>query len=107
MPQIDETLTIEPDRFVRMVEKLHDHGIALQGCFVFGLDADDRDVFMKTAEFAVSAPVPPELEHPAAAASAITAAAGTSRRLARAAPSLVLTLLRSAWPLTAPSGHRR
>jgi radical SAM superfamily enzyme YgiQ (UPF0313 family) len=44
-----------PDRFVRVVEKLHDHGIALQGCFVFGLDGDDPDVFMKTAEFAVAA----------------------------------------------------
>jgi radical SAM superfamily enzyme YgiQ (UPF0313 family) len=44
-----------PDRFVRVVEKLHDHGIALQGCFVFGLDGDNTDVFLKTAEFAVAA----------------------------------------------------
>ncbi len=46
-----------PDRFVRLVEKLHDHGIALQGCFVFGLDGDDSNVFMKTAEFAVAAKI--------------------------------------------------
>src|ERR1700728_1787544 len=46
-----------PERFVRVVEKLHDHGIALQGCFVFGLDGDDSDVFMKTAEFAVAAKI--------------------------------------------------
>jgi radical SAM superfamily enzyme YgiQ (UPF0313 family) len=46
-----------PDRFVRLVEKLHDHGIALQGCFVFGLDGDDTNVFMKTAEFAVAAKI--------------------------------------------------
>jgi radical SAM superfamily enzyme YgiQ (UPF0313 family) len=46
-----------PDRFVRVVEKLHEHGIALQGCFVFGLDADNRDVFLRTAEFAVAAKI--------------------------------------------------
>lgn len=46
-----------PDRFVRVVERLHDHGIALQGCFVFGLDGDDPDVFLKTAAFAVNAKI--------------------------------------------------
>ena len=44
-----------PDRFIRVVESLHDHAIALQGCFVFGLDADNADVFLRTAEFAVAA----------------------------------------------------
>ena len=44
-----------PDKFVRVVERLHEHGIALQGCFVFGLDHDEPDVFLKTAEFAVQA----------------------------------------------------
>jgi radical SAM superfamily enzyme YgiQ (UPF0313 family) len=34
---------------------LHQRGIALQGCFVFGLDGDEPDVFLKTAEFAVAA----------------------------------------------------
>jgi hypothetical protein len=38
-----------------VVQRLHDHGIALQGCFVFGLDEDEPDVFFKTAEFAVQA----------------------------------------------------
>jgi hypothetical protein len=32
------------------VEKLHAHRIALQGCFVFGLDGDEPDVFLKTAQ---------------------------------------------------------
>src|SRR5688572_4572585 len=36
-----------PDKFVRLVEKLHQHRIALQGCFVFGLDHDKPDVFLK------------------------------------------------------------
>ena len=30
---------------------------ALQGCFVFGLDGDDPDVFLKTAKFAVEAKI--------------------------------------------------
>ena len=46
-----------PDRFVRVVERLHGRGIALQGCFVFGLDGDDPGIFMKTAEFAVAAKI--------------------------------------------------
>lgn len=46
-----------PDRFARVVQRLHDYGIALQGCFVFGLDEDEPDVFLKTAEFAVQAKV--------------------------------------------------
>jgi radical SAM superfamily enzyme YgiQ (UPF0313 family) len=46
-----------PDKFARVVQRLHDHGIALQGCFVFGLDHDEPDVFLKTAEFAVQAKI--------------------------------------------------
>lgn len=44
-----------PARFTRVVERLHAHGIALQGCFVFGLDDDRPEVFRETAEFAVQA----------------------------------------------------
>jgi radical SAM superfamily enzyme YgiQ (UPF0313 family) len=44
-----------PENYARVVERLHAHGIALQGCFVFGLDGDEPDVFQKTAEFAVAA----------------------------------------------------
>jgi len=46
-----------PDRYAAVVERLHEHGIALQGCFVFGLDDDRPDVFLKTAEFAVQAKI--------------------------------------------------
>src|SRR5260370_8824722 len=42
-----------PEKFARIVQRLHEHGIALQGCFVFGLDHDAPDVFLKTAGFAV------------------------------------------------------
>ena len=34
-----------------MVKKLHDHGIGIQGCFVFGFDNDDESVFERTVEF--------------------------------------------------------
>jgi len=44
-----------PEIYARVVERLHAHGIALQGCFVFGLDDDEPDVFVKTAKFAVEA----------------------------------------------------
>lgn len=44
-----------PEKFGRVVERLHEHGIALQGCFVFGLDHDGPEVFLETAEFAVQA----------------------------------------------------
>ncbi|HSU52956.1 MAG TPA: radical SAM protein [Candidatus Dormibacteraeota bacterium] len=46
-----------PEKYVRVVQRLHEHGIALQGCFVFGLDQDGPDVFLKTAEFAVQAKI--------------------------------------------------
>jgi radical SAM superfamily enzyme YgiQ (UPF0313 family) len=44
-----------PEQYTTVVKRLHDHGIALQGCFVFGLDHDEPDVFLKTAQFAVDA----------------------------------------------------
>jgi radical SAM superfamily enzyme YgiQ (UPF0313 family) len=34
-----------------VVKKLHDHGIGIQGCFVFGFDNDDESVFERTVEF--------------------------------------------------------
>jgi radical SAM superfamily enzyme YgiQ (UPF0313 family) len=46
-----------PEQFADLVQALHRHGIALQGCFVFGLDDDDADVFLETAEFAVQAKI--------------------------------------------------
>jgi radical SAM superfamily enzyme YgiQ (UPF0313 family) len=34
-----------------VVKRLHDHGIGIQGCFVFGFDTDDESVFERTVEF--------------------------------------------------------
>ncbi|MDH3583768.1 MAG: B12-binding domain-containing radical SAM protein [Phycisphaerae bacterium] len=47
----------DPDRYRELVDKLHARRIALQGCFVFGLDDDRKDVFDKTAQFAIEAQI--------------------------------------------------
>ena len=45
----------DPRRYAEVVEKLHVRRIALQGCFVFGLDGDGPETFLETARFAVEA----------------------------------------------------
>jgi radical SAM superfamily enzyme YgiQ (UPF0313 family) len=37
--------------YAEVVKKLHDHGIGIQGCFVFGFDNDDTSVFERTVEW--------------------------------------------------------
>ena len=39
------------EKFERAIKAFHSHGIAIMGCFVFGLDSDDRSVFKRTVEF--------------------------------------------------------
>lgn len=39
--------------YAKLIGDLHDLGIAIQGCFVFGLDHDTRSVFERTADFAI------------------------------------------------------
>jgi radical SAM superfamily enzyme YgiQ (UPF0313 family) len=46
-----------PQDFAALVGKLHDHGIAVQGCFTFGMDEDEPDIFERTAQFAVEAKI--------------------------------------------------
>lgn len=46
-----------PGRFKEVVSLLHAHGIAVYGCFVFGMDHDTPDVFLETARFAVEAQI--------------------------------------------------
>src|SRR6516225_7617212 len=38
-------------QYADVVQKLHDHGIGVQGCFVFGFDDDEESVFERTVEF--------------------------------------------------------
>lgn len=47
----------DPARYAEVVQLLHQRRIALQGCFVFGLDDDEPDVFLKTADFALAAKI--------------------------------------------------
>ena len=44
-----------PESYARVVERLHAHGIAVYGCFVFGMDEDRPEVFEETARFAIEA----------------------------------------------------
>lgn len=44
----------DPDSYPQVIDMLHRRKIALQACFVFGLDADTPDVFLQTARFAVN-----------------------------------------------------
>lgn len=41
-----------PARYVESVQRLHDQGIRVLGCFAFGLDGDDASVFERTVELA-------------------------------------------------------
>jgi len=43
----------KPEKYPQVVERLHERRIALQGCFVFGLDSDTAETFLETARFAV------------------------------------------------------
>lgn len=47
----------DPANYSVLVERLHERRIALQGCFVFGLDGDGPDVFLETARLAVEAKI--------------------------------------------------
>ena len=44
-----------PSRFKDVVALMHAHGIAVYGCFVFGMDHDTPEVFLETARLAVEA----------------------------------------------------
>ncbi|MCL4467123.1 MAG: B12-binding domain-containing radical SAM protein [Chloroflexi bacterium] len=39
-------------RYEAAIKRLHDHGIAVEGAFMFGLDEDDESVFERTLDFA-------------------------------------------------------
>lgn len=40
-----------PERYVEAMKKFHDHGIGIQGSFVFGYDGDDEGSFDRVYEF--------------------------------------------------------
>lgn len=45
----------KPQQYLDLVNKMHDHGIGVNGSFVFGFDNDDPGVFDRTIEFTVKA----------------------------------------------------
>ena len=45
----------KPGEYLEVVRKLHDHGIGIDGSFVFGFDTDDPGVFDRTVEFVLKA----------------------------------------------------
>ncbi|MGA2867221.1 MAG: radical SAM protein [Verrucomicrobiota bacterium] len=47
----------QPERYLEVVHKLHDHGIGIDGSFVFGFDTDDEGVFDRTLEFVTQAKI--------------------------------------------------
>jgi len=47
----------DPAKYRQAIDRLHARKIALQGCFVFGLDDDTPEVFEATARFAVDAAI--------------------------------------------------
>ena len=44
-----------PDEYFDVVQRIHDHGIGIDGSFVFGFDTDDEGVFDRTLEFVIKA----------------------------------------------------
>ena len=45
----------KPSEYLNVVDKLHDHGIGIDGSFVFGFDSDDPGVYDRTVEFVLKA----------------------------------------------------
>jgi radical SAM superfamily enzyme YgiQ (UPF0313 family) len=41
----------QPQDYLEVVRRIHDHGIGIDGSFVFGFDTDDAGVFDRTLEF--------------------------------------------------------
>lgn len=37
--------------YIDLVKRMHDHGMGVQACFVFGLDDDEPDIFKRTVDF--------------------------------------------------------
>ena len=45
----------KPSEYLDVVKKIHDHGIGIDGSFVFGFDTDDAGVFDRTVDFVIKA----------------------------------------------------
>ncbi len=45
------------DEYEDLIRKLHDKGILIMGCFAFGSDEDEKDVFERTAKLCIDAKI--------------------------------------------------
>jgi radical SAM superfamily enzyme YgiQ (UPF0313 family) len=54
--QMHKPVNLRPNtrNFSDAIKKIHDHGIAIVGCFIFGADTQDKDVFRRTVDFALA-----------------------------------------------------
>jgi radical SAM superfamily enzyme YgiQ (UPF0313 family) len=50
---MDKKINMRPNtrNYREAIKKIHDHGIAIVGCFIFGTDSDDQDTFKRTLDF--------------------------------------------------------
>jgi radical SAM superfamily enzyme YgiQ (UPF0313 family) len=50
---MDKKINMRPNtrNYSEAIKKIHDHGIAIVGCFIFGTDSDDQDTFKRTLDF--------------------------------------------------------
>ncbi len=44
-------LRAKTKNFKDAIKKIHDHGIAMVGCFIFGSDTQNKDIFKRTVDF--------------------------------------------------------
>jgi len=51
LKQVNKDDINKPEEYPRIIEKVRSYGIGITGTFVYGLDADDPDVFQRTADF--------------------------------------------------------
>ena len=47
----------DPEKYAKLIEKIHSYGIMVFGLFIFGLDNDEPDIFDETLKFAIESKI--------------------------------------------------